>query len=101
MREESADTLSDPRWAGVKWTVYRGKAYELTPDFMARHPGGEALVNLAIGRECGSCARRAALASACMHACRAHRSPLAAALPSWPRGPTHTICRTPQLHGDV
>lgn len=31
------DPWSDPRWAGVKWTVYRGVAYDLTA-FMDRHP---------------------------------------------------------------
>jgi fatty acid desaturase (delta-4 desaturase) len=31
--------------------VYRGKAYNLTP-YMDRHPGGNWLINLAIGRDC-------------------------------------------------
>lgn len=31
------DPWSDPRWVGVKWTVYRGTAYDLTA-FMDRHP---------------------------------------------------------------
>ncbi|KAF8057774.1 acyl-lipid (7-3)-desaturase [Scenedesmus sp. PABB004] len=46
-----ADVLGDPRWAGVRWTVYRGKAYDIG-DFMSRHPGGEWLIALAVGRDC-------------------------------------------------
>ncbi len=45
------DPWSDPRWKGVKWTVYRGVAYDLTP-YLDRHPGGRWLLNLAIGRDC-------------------------------------------------
>eukprot|EP00775_Hariotina_reticulata_P000074 gene74-222_t len=51
---ESAATVDpniDARWSSIKWTVYRGKAYDIT-DFIPRHPGGEWLVNLAIGRDC-------------------------------------------------
>jgi len=33
-----------------QWTVYRGKAYDLTP-FIPNHPGGEWLINLALGRD--------------------------------------------------
>lgn len=42
---------NDPRWAGVKWTVYRGVAYDLK-GYFDRHPGGSWLLNLAIGRDC-------------------------------------------------
>jgi hypothetical protein len=45
------DPWEDERWLGKKWTVYRGKAYDLTP-YMDRHPGGSWLINLAIGRDC-------------------------------------------------
>ena len=45
------DPWSDPKWAGTQWTVYRGVAYDLTA-FIARHPAGSWLINLAIGRDC-------------------------------------------------
>eukprot|EP00882_Tetradesmus_deserticola_P023525 GHRQ01025604.1.p1 GENE.GHRQ01025604.1~~GHRQ01025604.1.p1 ORF type:complete len:129 (+),score=38.95 GHRQ01025604.1:251-637(+) len=45
------DPHSDPQWAGIKWTIYRGIAYDITA-FIPRHPGGEWLVNLAVGRDC-------------------------------------------------
>ncbi|KAL4444962.1 hypothetical protein ABPG77_004012 [Micractinium sp. CCAP 211/92] len=45
------DPWKDPRWAGKKWTVYRGVAYDLTA-FMDRHPAGASLLRLAIGRDC-------------------------------------------------
>lgn len=48
---QQQDPATDKRWAGIKWTIYRGKAYDIT-NFIARHPGGEWLVNLAIGRDC-------------------------------------------------
>ena len=41
----------DPRWKGLKWTVYRGVAYDIT-DFIQRHPGGSWLITLAVGRDC-------------------------------------------------
>lgn len=41
----------DPKYAGIKWTVYRGVAYDIT-DFIPRHPGGSWLANLAVGRDC-------------------------------------------------
>ena len=48
------DTKSNPwtdeRWRGVKWTVYRGVAYDLTK-FIDAHPAGAWLVRLAIGRD--------------------------------------------------
>jgi cytochrome b involved in lipid metabolism len=49
--DTAAAVLSDTRWSAIKWTVYRGVAYELTPEFISRHPGGEWLINLAVGRE--------------------------------------------------
>jgi len=33
------DPWSDAKWAGMKWTVYRGVAYDLTA-FIDRHPAG-------------------------------------------------------------
>jgi len=45
------DPWSDAKWAGMKWTVYRGVAYDLTA-FIDRHPAGSWLINLAIGRDC-------------------------------------------------
>ena len=45
------DPWEDEKWKGYKWTVYRGTAYDLTP-YLARHPGGRWLLNLAIGRDC-------------------------------------------------
>ena len=42
---------SDPKWLQYKWTVYRGVAYDLT-SFIDRHPAGNWLINLAIGRDC-------------------------------------------------
>jgi len=48
---EGGDPWEDPKWQQYKWTVYRGVAYDLTP-YMARHPGGSWLINLAIGRDC-------------------------------------------------
>lgn len=50
-QEQVQDVHSDPRWAGIKWTIYRGIAYDIT-SFIPRHPGGEWLVNLAVGRDC-------------------------------------------------
>jgi hypothetical protein len=35
----------------LQWTVYRGVAYDLT-SFIDRHPAGNWLINLAIGRDC-------------------------------------------------
>lgn len=37
--------------ACLQWTVYRGVAYDLT-SFIDRHPAGNWLINLAIGRDC-------------------------------------------------
>lgn len=34
----------------VQWTIYRGKAYDLAA-FLPNHPGGEWLINLALGRD--------------------------------------------------
>lgn len=45
------DPWEDAKWAGYKWTVYRGVAYDLT-SFIDRHPAGNWLINLAIGRDC-------------------------------------------------
>lgn len=42
---------TDPKWLQYKWTVYRGVAYDLT-SFIDRHPAGNWLINLAIGRDC-------------------------------------------------
>ena len=42
---------NSPEWRGVRWTVYRGVAYDIG-SFAPRHPGGEWLINLAIGRDC-------------------------------------------------
>ena len=39
------------KWTQYKWTVYRGIAYDLT-SFIDRHPAGNWLINLAIGRDC-------------------------------------------------
>lgn len=50
-QEQVQDVHSDPRWAGIKWAIYRGIAYDIT-SFIPRHPGGEWLVNLAVGRDC-------------------------------------------------
>ena len=45
------DPWEDPKWLQYKWTVYRGVAYDLT-SFMDRHPGGNWLLNLSLGRDC-------------------------------------------------
>ena len=45
------DPWNDPKWKDTKWTVYRDVAYDLQP-FYDKHPGGEWLLNLAIGRDC-------------------------------------------------
>ena len=45
------DPWNDPKWTAVKWTVYRDVAYDLEP-FLQKHPGGNWLLNLAIGRDC-------------------------------------------------
>jgi fatty acid desaturase (delta-4 desaturase) len=47
----AADPWNDPKYADVKWTVYRDRAYDLQP-FYDKHPGGSWLLNLAIGRDC-------------------------------------------------
>ena len=53
-QEEPLDTSRNPwtdeEWRGVKWTVYRGVAYDLTK-FIDAHPAGAWLVRLAIGRD--------------------------------------------------
>lgn len=36
------DPWNDAKWQGVKWTVYRGVAYDLT-SFIERHPAGTML----------------------------------------------------------
>lgn len=46
-----ADPWEDSKWQQYKWTVYRGVAYDLT-SFIDRHPAGNWLINLAIGRDC-------------------------------------------------
>jgi acyl-lipid (7-3)-desaturase (Delta-4 desaturase) len=46
----SADPWTDPKYAGVQWTVYRGVAYDLT-GFLDAHPAGVWLVRLALGRD--------------------------------------------------
>eukprot|EP00199_Chlamydomonas_sp_CCMP681_P000966 CAMPEP_0119102420 /NCGR_PEP_ID=MMETSP1180-20130426/1176_1 /TAXON_ID=3052 ORGANISM="Chlamydomonas cf sp, Strain CCMP681" /NCGR_SAMPLE_ID=MMETSP1180 /ASSEMBLY_ACC=CAM_ASM_000741 /LENGTH=516 /DNA_ID=CAMNT_0007086713 /DNA_START=15 /DNA_END=1565 /DNA_ORIENTATION=+ len=48
---QGGDPWADEKWSKLKWTVYRGTAYDLTP-YIARHPGGSWLINLAIGRDC-------------------------------------------------
>lgn len=61
-----ADPKADPRLDKIKWTVYRGKAYDIT-DFVDRHPGGQWLINLAVGRDCTgelTCPHQAAVAPA-------------------------------------
>lgn len=42
VKNVGSDPLQDARWANIKWTVYRGVAYDIT-DFVNKHPGGEAL----------------------------------------------------------
>jgi len=48
--DTSSNPWTDERWRGVKWTVYRGVAYDLTK-FIDMHPAGAWLVRLAIGRD--------------------------------------------------
>lgn len=45
------DPWEDPKWTKYKWTVFRGEAYDLT-DFIDRHPAGNWLINLSLGRDC-------------------------------------------------
>lgn len=45
------DPWTDPKWVDTQWTVYRGQAYDLTA-FLASHPGGNWLINLALKRDC-------------------------------------------------
>lgn len=45
------DPWEDPKWTKYKWTVYRGEAYDLT-DFIERHPAGNWLINMSLGRDC-------------------------------------------------
>lgn len=45
------DPWEDTKWSQYKWTIYRGDAYDLT-SFLDRHPGGNWLLNLAVGRDC-------------------------------------------------
>ena len=45
------DPWNDEKWQKVKWTVFRDVAYDLGP-FFEKHPGGNWLLNLAIGRDC-------------------------------------------------
>ena len=45
------DPWEDEKWQQYKWTVYRGVAYDLT-SFLDRHPAGNFLIRLAIGRDC-------------------------------------------------
>ena len=47
----SEDPWNDEKWQKVKWTVFRDVAYDLGP-FFEKHPGGNWLLNLAIGRDC-------------------------------------------------
>jgi acyl-lipid (7-3)-desaturase (Delta-4 desaturase) len=44
------DPWNDPKWKDTRWTIYRGTAYDLGP-FFEKHPGGNWLLNLAIGRD--------------------------------------------------
>ena len=46
-----SDPWEDQKWTQVKWTIYRGVAYDLT-SFIDRHPAGNWLIQLAIGRDC-------------------------------------------------
>ncbi|QDZ24457.1 fatty acid desaturase [Chloropicon primus] len=48
--EIPGDPYEDEPWSKMKWTVYRGKAYDLTK-FMSKHPGGQWLLNLAVKRD--------------------------------------------------
>lgn len=45
------DPWEDEKWNKLAWTVYRGKAYDLT-GYIQAHPGGSWLIRLAIGRDC-------------------------------------------------
>ena len=45
------DPWNDEKWQKVKWTVFRDVAYDLGP-FFEKHPGGNWLLNLAVGRDC-------------------------------------------------
>ena len=47
----SEDPWNDEKWQKVKWTVFRDVAYNLGP-FFEKHPGGNWLLNLAVGRDC-------------------------------------------------
>jgi fatty acid desaturase (delta-4 desaturase) len=44
------DPWTDPKWKEKRWTIYRDVAYDLDP-FFEKHPGGNWLLNLAIGRD--------------------------------------------------
>ena len=44
------DPWTDPKWKDKRWTIYRDVAYDLDP-FFEKHPGGNWLLNLAIGRD--------------------------------------------------
>ena len=46
-----SDPWEDQKWTQFKWTIYRGVAYDLT-SFIDRHPAGNWLIQLAIGRDC-------------------------------------------------
>ena len=46
-----SDPWEDRKWTQFKWTIYRGVAYDLT-GFIDRHPAGNWLIQLAIGRDC-------------------------------------------------
>ena len=47
----SMEDWNDLKWKDVKWTVYRDVAYDMKP-FYDKHPGGNWLLNLSIGRDC-------------------------------------------------
>ena len=51
LESNGGDPYEDEKWRDLSWTVYRGKAYDLTK-FMKRHPGGQWLLNLAVKRDC-------------------------------------------------
>jgi len=48
---DGEDPWSDSKWTDVKWTIYRDVAYDLGP-FFEKHPGGNWLLNLSVGRDC-------------------------------------------------
>lgn len=65
------DLFFDPAWSHIKWTVYRGIAYDIS-SFIDKHPGGAELARLAVHRDCTalveSCHMRSELVLARMRA---------------------------------